>query len=210
MATSHSTGAPKRSKIRGGVRDAASVLVAGAIVLTARSSLADHYFVPSGSMEPTVHVDDRILVNKLAYGVHVPLADVYAVDLAQPARGDVVVLTSPANGIVLLKRVAAVPGDRVRVVDGRLELNGEPVPVAERDGGVYEALGGSQHPLALDAGGGPDFGPVTLPPDRFLVLGDNRGNSNDGRYFGFVERAAIKGRAIAVISRAGRMTWIDL
>lgn len=190
-------------------RDLASLLVAGAIVLFARSSLADHYFVPSGSMEPTVHVDDRIFVNKLAYGVRVPLADVYAVELAQPARGDVVVLTSPEDGIVLLKRVVAIPGDRVRVVSGELELNGVHVPVASHDGGVVERLG-APHAISLDDGGGPDFGPVTLPRDRYLVLGDNRGNSKDGRFFGLVERDAIKGRAVAVIARSGHMTWIGL
>jgi signal peptidase I len=161
-------------------------------------------------MEPTVHVADRILVNKLAYGVRVPLADVYALDINAPARGDVVVLTSPEDGIVLLKRVAAVPGDRVRVVGGELELNGVRVRVAARDGGVVEELGATPHPLSLDSGGGPDFGPVTVPADEFLVLGDNRGDSKDGRFFGFVKRAAIKGRAVAVIAREGRMTWIGL
>jgi len=191
-------------------RDLASVLTVGAIVLFARSSLADHYFVPSGSMEPSVHVDDRVLVNKLAYGVRVPLADVYAVELAQPARGDVVVLTSPEDGIVLLKRVVAVPGDRVRVADGHVEIDGVVAPVKEIDGGLVEELGASAHPLDLDSGGGPDFGPTVVPPDRFLVMGDNRGNSKDGRYFGFVARSAIKGRAVAVIARGGRMAWIGL
>jgi signal peptidase I len=188
----------------------ASVLAAATVVLTARSSLADHYVVPSGSMEPTVQVGDRIFVDKLAYGVRVPLAGVYAFDGAEPSRGDVVVLASPEDGTVLLKRVVAVPGDTVRVVEGRVEIDGIRARVASRDGGLVEELGASSHALDLDAGGGPDFGPITLPARRFLVLGDNRGNSKDGRFFGLVERDAIKGRAVGVFARKGHAAWIGL
>jgi signal peptidase I len=195
---------------RRGLRDVASVLAAAAIALSARSSLADHYVVPSGSMEPTVHVGDRIFVDKLAYGVRIPLADVYAIDGTEPARGDVVVLASPEDATVLLKRVVAVPGDVVRVVDGRVSIDGVSAPIVERDGGLVEELGAATHAVDLDSGGGPDFGPVRVPPRRFLVLGDNRGNSKDGRFFGLVDRDAIKGRAARVFARDGRMAWIGL
>ena len=105
-------------------RELVTILVAVAVVVTARTSLADHYVVPSESMEPTVLPRDHIVVDKLAYGLRFPLLDGYAIRLAEPARGEVVVLTSPDDGIVLLKRVVAIPGDRVRVVDGKLELMG--------------------------------------------------------------------------------------
>jgi signal peptidase I len=121
-----------------------------------------------------------------------------------------VVLTAPDTGIVLLKRVVAVPGDRVRVHGGELEVNGVPVPVEARDGVPYEALGARPHALDLDDGGGPDLGPLTLPRDRYLVLGDNRGNSRDGRYFGLVDRDAILGHVEGVLWRGGRPTWIGL
>ena len=190
-------------------RDVVSVSIAAAVIFTARASLADHYVVPSGSMSPTVHVGDRILVDKIAYGVRVPLTDVYVVERDGPARGDVVVLTSPEDGIVLLKRVVALPGDRVRVEDGAVEIDGEPMPVTFA-GAAEEQLGHVRHALGLEHGGGPDFGPVTVPRDHYLVLGDDRGNSKDGRFFGFVPRRAILGRAAAVFSRDGKPAYLAL
>jgi signal peptidase I len=190
-------------------RDLLSVVVAFAIVLTARSSLADHYYVPTGSMTPTVAVQDRVLVNKLAYSLRLPIFG-HTFSTSSPSRGDVVVLESPEDGITLLKRVVAKPGDRVRVVEGHLELNGTLVPVESRGTHLFERLGARLHPLALDSGGGPDMDLVTVPDDSFLVLGDNRGNSHDGRMFGFVKRQAILGKAVAVFSRDGSLTWIPL
>jgi signal peptidase I len=82
--------------------------------------------------------------------------------------------------------------------------------VEEHSGLAYETLGTSSHALDLEAGGGPDFGPETLPRGRYLVLGDNRGNSRDGRYFGLVSGDAILGRVKGVVIRDGRPTWIGL
>jgi signal peptidase I len=192
------------------LRELTSVLAAAAVVLVARSSFADHYVIPTGSMLPTVQLQDHVFVSKLAYGVHLPLLPGYVARFGGPARGDVVVLTAPDTGIVLLKRVVGLPGDRVRVHVGKLEVNGEPVQVEERDGATYEALGAEPHPLALDNGGGPDFGPLILPPDRYLVLGDNRGSSRDGRFFGLVDGNAILGHVEGVLFRDGRPTWIGL
>lgn len=192
------------------LRDLVPVFTAVAVVLVARSSFADHYRVPSGSMEPTVQIDDHICVNKLAYGLRVPTTNRYLVLGTQPARGDVVVLTSPRDGEVLLKRVVAVPGDVVEVSGGRVWLAGVEEPVRTVDGALREDLDGRWHPVRLDDGGGPDFGPVTVPPDHFLVLGDNRGGSLDGRIFGWVARSAILGRAEAVCARGGLPTWKSL
>jgi signal peptidase I len=197
-------------RARRGFRELTSVLAAAAVALVARSSLADHYVVPTGSMLPTVQLDDHVLVSKLAYGVHLPLLTGYVARFGGPARGEVVVLTAPDTGIVLLKRVVGLPGDRVRVHGGELTVNGEPVPVEQRGGVPYETLGRAPHALRLDDGGGPDFGPLTLPADRYLVLGDNRGNSRDGRFFGLVEGSAILGHVEGVIFRDGRPTWIGL
>ena len=191
-------------------REFVTVAVSIAAVFSARSSLADHYYVPSGSMLPTVHVDDRVFVNKLAYGVRVPFFDLYALNLTRPAHGDVVVLTSPEDRVTLLKRVVAVPGDRVTVSEGQLQLNGRSVPISTREGETLEQLGNHAHGLDLDYGGGPTFGPVLVPAGQFLVLGDNRGNSHDGRMFGFVRMDSIIGRASGVFFRDGRVTWIGL
>ena len=186
------------------------MLVVAAVAFTARASLADHYVVPSGSMQPTVQIGDHVVVNKLAYGLRVPLTELYVLDTTGPARGDVVVLSSPEDGKVLLKRVVALPGDRVRVEDGTIEINGALVPIANDGGTVIESLGATSHALDLSSGGGPDFGPVTVPDSQYLVLGDARGNSNDGRYFGFVPKRAILGRAAAVVVRSGVPTLLGL
>jgi signal peptidase I len=192
------------------LREIVPVLAASFVVFLARSSFADHYRVPSGSMEPTVQVGDQICVNKLAYGLRVPVSETYVAHGAAPARGDVVVLTSPADGEVLLKRVVAVPGDVVEVAAGRLAIGGAPVPVRAEGHGLIEDNGSHVHALGVQYGGGPDFGPVTVPADHFLVLGDNRGNSRDGRFFGWVSRDAILGRAMAVCVRDGRPVWDPL
>lgn len=199
-----------RLRPRSILKEIVPILVAVAVVLVTRSSFADHYVVPSGSMEPTVQVGDQVCVSKIAYGLRVPASHAYVVRGSAPARGDVVVLASPTDGEVLLKRVVAVPGDDVEVGSGHVTINGVPAPVSERDGGLVEDLGGRTHPLGAEYGGGPDFGPTRVPADRFLVLGDNRGNSRDGRFFGWVNRDAILGRALAVCLRDGMPVWRPL
>jgi signal peptidase I len=191
-------------------RELVTVAVAAAVVATARTSLADHYIVPSGSMLPTVEIDDHVLVDKIAYGVHVPLLDRYAVHLGEPARGDVVVLQSPEDGRTLLKRVIAVPGDRVCVSDGTVTIDGREMPIRDRDGGVVEELGRHEHRVSLAYGGGPDYGPLVVPDGEYLVMGDNRGNSRDGRSFGLVKEDAIMGRVEGVFLRHGAPTWVQM
>ena len=191
-------------------RDLVTACLSLAIVVTARSSLADHYFVPSGSMLPTVEPDDHVFVNKLAYGLRVPLLGDYALHFNPPQRGDVVVLLSPDDGVVLLKRVVGIPGDRVTISGGTVIIDGQTMPVFERAGGAIEQIGAIRHAISFAAGGGPDFGPVRIPAGSYLVLGDNRGDSRDGRYFGFVRRDAIMGRVEGVILRHGAPTWVGL
>ena len=190
-------------------KDFAAIAAAATVVLLGRSSLADHYHVPTESMLPTVVANDHIFVNKAAYSVRIPFSHVEIVKLGGPEQGDVVVLESPETGIVLLKRVVACPGDTVQVMNGKLLLNGVPVTATAEGGAAVEKIGDG-HQIRLDDGGGPDFGPVKVPEGQYLVLGDNRGNSRDGRYFGFVKREAILGRAISVLLRHGSLTWIKL
>ncbi len=189
--------------------DLVGALLAVVVVLSARTSLADHYHVPTGSMEPSVEVGDRVVVNKLAYGVRLPILGEVAA-FAGPEGGDVVVLESPEDGVTLLKRVVATPGQTVQVRRGRLWLDDEVVPVHGERGRWTEDLGGEAHALRLQHGGGPDLGPVTLGVDDYLVMGDNRGNSKDGRSFGFVGRRAIKGEVLGVYLSGGWPTWRGL
>ncbi len=191
-------------------RELLSVLVVATIGMVGRATLADHYVVPSGSMEPTVEVGDRILVDKRAYGLRLPLSNIYIVEGADPKTGEVVVLDSPETGAVLLKRVVAGPQDTVSISDGRVVLNGVAAPIESSDGALIELLESTAHFVRLTRGGGPEFGPIRLPSKKYLVVGDNRGLSHDGRSFGFVDRETILGRAEIVYFRKGSFTWTDL
>jgi signal peptidase I len=126
-----------------------------------------------------------------------------------PAIGDVVVLDSPEEDKVLLKRVIGVPGTRIEVRRGRVLVDGKLAPVEHRADGIYEQLGAAAHQVRLTHGGGPDWGPIAIPEGRYLVMGDNRGDSRDGRFFGLVTREAIFGRAVGVFWRSGP-TWDGL
>lgn len=200
---------PARSRARRILRELLVIAAFALVLMSARSTLADHYLVPTGSMQPTVEIDDHILVNKAAYGLRVPFTGTYLARFGGPAVGDVVVLDSPEEDKILLKRVVGVPGSRIEVRDGRIRIDGELAPVEVRAGELHEQLGGADHALRLTDRGGPDWGPVTLPDDRYLVMGDNRGESRDGRTFGLVTREAILGRAVGVFWRAGP-TWDGL
>ena len=195
-----------RSKLEETLKGLVPLAVACAVVLAGRASLADHYVVPTGSMLPTVGEGDRLLVNKLAYGVRVPLTERWLARRAEPRPGEVVVLDSPENAHVLLKRVAAGPGDLVEVRDGRITLNGRPAACD----GERETLNGVTHRVDLSRGGGPAFGPERVPAGMYLLMGDNRGNSHDSRGFGLVRREAILGRAVAIYWHGGAPAWRPL
>jgi len=196
----------KPTRARSLFRDALSLAAFLATALIARASLADHYVVPTGSMIPTVHEGDRVVVAKAAYGLRFPMSQTWLVRWSEPKRGDVVVLDSPDEDQVLLKRVVALPGDVVEVQSGKLILNGVRVEATDHD----ETLGGKHHELSFASGGGPDFGPSKVPAGKVLVMGDNRGNSRDGRYFGYVDEATVLGHAVAIYVRNGSFVWDKL
>lgn len=203
--------AKKPRRFRQTLRSALGTAAILLVPFAARASFVDHYKVPSGSMRPTVEIGDRVFVNKAAYGLRLPLASSYLVETADPAHGDVVVLRSPEDSsVVLLKRVVAVPGDVVEIRGGHVYLDGEAAPVSVDGDALVETLGGHAHALRLSRGGGPDYGPLTIPPRMFLVIGDNRGDSRDGRTFGLVQRDAFLGAAKGIVLRKGRFTWRSL
>lgn len=202
-AADDTSGKKKRPLAQRIVREVCIIAAVLLLLFSARWSLADHYRIPTGSMQPSVEIDDRVVVNKASYDVRLPFTDVTLIEVSDPARGEVVVLDSPEDGTLLLKRIVAIPGDTVEVRGGRLRINEVDVPV-ERDGDVLlERLGERTHRLELGSGGGPDFGPVLVPERHYLVMGDNRGNSRDGRIFGLVERRRIRGEAVGVYYRGG-------
>jgi len=182
-------------------REGRQLLVLLVLLAVARTSLANHYEVPSGSMEHTLMPGDRVVVDMSAYGLRVPFTDVVVVPRDQPARGDIVVFKSPRDGVRLIKRVVATGGDRVALVDGRLSIDGR--ALAEPGPGDAERFGRRIARLNLDMGGGPDIDGLVVPPGQVLVVGDHRGNSADGRYFGLVPASALYARAVGVFWRSG-------
>jgi signal peptidase I len=176
------------------------------LLLAGRSSLADHYFVPSGSMEFTLMPGDRVVVDKTAYGVRIPFTTIDLIDMDTPHPGEIAVFDSPENDTLLIKRIVAVGGDRVDLVNGRLWLNGQ--RQAESETATVEEFDHRMVRLNLDDGGGPDIRELVIPDGNVLVLGDHRGNSRDGRYFGLISERELYGRAVSVYySRNEGFQW---
>lgn len=182
-----------------------------------RSSVVDYNPVPTGSMNPTILEGDVVWINKLAYGLRVPLTQVHLTQWAEPRRGDIVVVLSPGDGTRLVKRIVGVPGDVLAMKDNCLELNGQKlvyIPAAENYGAdiarklrtfasfAEENLDGVLHPvMGLKALGATHrtFEPVTVPARKYFLMGDSRDNSLDSREFGFASRDAILGKAKGIL-----------
>jgi signal peptidase I len=197
------------SSVKRLLREYLPFMIAVLCLMAARSSLADHYIVPSGSMEPTLVSGDRVVVDKQAYGLRLPFTLLRISDGARPTRGDVIIFDSPGDGTRLIKRVAAVGGDTLEVRSGHLLINGH--FLMSDAGGRVEAFGERMATLNLRYGGGPDVGPITVPAGQVFVLGDARGNSRDSRFFGFVHESGIYARALGVFYRSGEgFVWRPL
>ena len=187
------------------------------IVFAARSSFADWNKVPTGSMKPTIVEGDRVFVNKLAYDLKVPFTTLHLAEWSAPKRGDIVVFRSPQDGTRLVKRTVGLPGDTVELRAEKLIINGEIVEyksiadelvpdVSAHDRAISEfateQLPGRSHLVAAIPALSAlrNFGPVQVPEGSFFMMGDNRDNSYDSRYFGAVKRSRILGHATSVIA----------
>jgi signal peptidase I len=181
------------------------------VISSLRSALADWNDVPTGSMKPTIQEGDRVVVNKLAYDLKVPFTTIELMKWGDPKRGDIVVLFSPYDGVRLVKRVVAVPGDRVALRNEQLFVNGQPAvwkplgEVQDPEQGqaliLEESVAGKSHNIMLTpalSGDKATYGPVIVPDGHYFVMGDNRDNSNDSRFIGTIERNRIVGKALAV------------
>ena len=175
-----------------------------------RSALADWNVVPTGSMQPTIKIGDRILVDKVAYDIRLPLTHISLLHLADPQRGDIVVLDSHAANERLVKRVIGLPGDEVAMRGNVLYINGHAATYINGSySGIHDDLqhpahyeiehyGDMRHAIRLSANWpspASNFGPVKVPKGQYLLLGDDRDNSMDSRYFGFFPRGEIVGRS---------------
>jgi signal peptidase I len=170
------------------------------VVLLIRVFVAQAYNIPSGSMKPTLLVGDFILVNKLVYR------------FSEPQRGDIVVFKYPIDpNIDFIKRIVALPGEQVEVKNNQVFINGKPLPLTEVGRGeengvrkfIYEEVmpEGIKHKVQFYEDfpfSKRDFGPVVVPPNHYFVMGDNRDNSEDSRYWGFLSRENIVGKAFVI------------
>jgi signal peptidase I len=216
--------ATEQSREASWVRDELpSLLGAIAVALAIRTLVFQTFYVPSESMLPTLLIGDHVFVNKFVYGSQLPGVDWRFPAVREPRRGEVVVFRfarTPEGSIVppdvdprlptdnFVKRLVAVPGDRIAFRGGRLVLNGEPVPL-ERTGLVYsgndgvsrdvwiETLGECRHYVLDDPNADPgrNMAEYTVPEGRYLFMGDNRDNSTDGRWAGDVPKSALAGPA---------------
>ena len=178
-------------------------------VLLIRSFIVEPYKIPSGSMIPTLMIGDFILVDKNIYGYKIPLTNVTLIENEEPNRGDVVVFKYPENqNINYIKRVIGLPGDTILYKDKKLFINDQenilkkinhkfnPIEIA--DGTVFVEKGSNKDYLILNQTS-PSFNfRYTVPPDTYFVLGDNRDNSNDSRYWGPVPKENLVGKAFYI------------
>jgi signal peptidase I len=190
-----------------------SLFIALALALIIRAFLVQAFSIPSGSMEPTLLIGDYLLVNKLAYGVRNPFTNQIWIPWGTPQRGDVVVfifttdsgkpyIKQPANSPYkddrqyreekdYIKRVIGLPGDQVQIINKKVFINGKPYDTPQAVYKHEEIIPGDDQPRD-------NFGPVTVPPGHYFVMGDNRDHSLDSRFWGFVSLEAMRGRAFII------------
>jgi signal peptidase I len=165
---------------------AEAIAIALLLALFIRTFVVQAFKIPSGSMEPTLEIGDHILVNKFIYGIKIPYTSIRLFPLREPQRGDVIVFVYPVDPSKdFIKRVIAVGGETVKLEDRKLYINGVEVPDPHA---VYK-----EDPLKRE-----NYGPITVPPGKLFVLGDNRDRSLDSRYWGFVELNDVRGKAFIV------------
>ena len=141
--------------------------------------------------------------------MRLPYTKIDLIDRNDPMPGEVVVFDSPRNGTLLIKRVVAIAGNRVALSDGRLNVNGKTLALPAQEG--IEQFAGREALLNLQDGSGPDISEITVPSGMLLVLGDHRGDSIDGRFFGFIDKKEIYGRAAGIYYRRGEgFLWRNL
>jgi signal peptidase I len=178
-----------RSKIR---EYAEAIAIAVVLALVIRTYIVQAYKIPSGSMLETLQIGDHLLVNKFIYGIQIPFTHLRVLALREVRRGDVIVFKYPEDETKdFIKRVVGLPGDTIEVIDKTVYLNGKPYVVPTE-----------QHtdPLTYPAELQPrdNLGQVTVPPDSYFVMGDNRDHSLDSRFWGFVRKDELLGKAVVI------------
>ena len=183
-------------------RDQKGFLLFVLVLLVFRSSFADQYLVPSGSMQPTIEIGDRIYVNKMAYDLQIPFTDISLVKVKTPSRGDIVVFKNPRNNINMVKRLIGLPGDQIEIMDGYVRVNGQELSgssyldelsYTERTGEVEYTIKRQTYRRLLGKHN------TIVPEGHYFMMGDNRDNSSDSRVWGVVPHKNLLGKAKAII-----------
>lgn len=190
-------GARKKSVVR---EYAEAFALAILLALAIRTFVVQAFKIPSGSMIPTLSIGDHILVNKFVYGVKIPFTDQIVIPMSRPERGDIIVFKFPGDESKdYIKRVVGTPGDVIEVRNKAVYVNGTLADTTH-----IQHVDPEVHQDRRD-----NFGPVTVPPDSYFVMGDNRDQSLDSRFWGFVKLNKIRGKAFLVYwSWDGADTWV--
>jgi signal peptidase I len=183
------TPAKRKSSLRENIE---AILVAVALALFIRAFIVQAFKIPSGSMKETLQIGDHILVNKFIYGIRLPFTGSLLIPVKQPQRGEIAVFEFPEDPDKdFIKRVIAVAGDMVELRDKQVYVNGQPAP---------QSFAVFRDPHILPAAMQPrdNLGPIRVPAGKLFVMGDNRDQSYDSRFWGFVDLEAVKGRAFMI------------
>jgi len=186
---------PAKGKVRENVE---ALVIAIILALFIRAFVVQAFKIPSGSMENTLLVGDYILVNKFIYGVKIPYTNFTVVPIKDPHRGEIIVFKYPGDPSKdYIKRVVGVGGDKIDIRDKKVYVNGE---LQKSDFAKFsdprifsDAYMFPENLLRRD-----NLGPIEVPKNKLFVMGDNRDSSNDSRFWGFVDKSAVKGRAFMV------------
>ena len=191
-------------KAKSTVREYAEALaVAFILALFIRTFLVQAFKIPSGSMLETLQIGDHILVNKLRYGIRIPIVGKRILKFQDPRRGDVIVFVYPVDPTKdFIKRVVGEPGDTVEVKHKHVLINGQ--AIEDPHGQFVEGPGENSRLTPRD-----NYGPVTVPADHVFVMGDNRDRSYDSRFWGFVPLDDVRGKAFVIYwSWDGEDRWV--
>ena len=179
----------KKSGLRENIE---AIAIAILLALFIRTFVVQAFKIPSGSMKETLQIGDHILVNKFIYGIKLPFVQKNIIPIKEPKREDIIVFRYPENPkLDFIKRVVGVEGDVIEVRNKKLYVNEEWV---HRDYTIHT----DAHIIPAAYNKRDNFGPILVPKDSLFVMGDNRDNSKDSRFWGFVKLNAVKGKAFMI------------
>jgi signal peptidase I len=183
------TKAKKKSKAQEYIE---AIIIAILIALFIRTFIIAAYKIPSESMVPTLLVGDHLLVNKFIYGVKIPILRKIIIPITNPKRDDIIVFIYPNDrSLDFIKRVIGIGGDKIEIKNKKIFINDQEYKDSY---GIYDE--GITYPAAIQPRD--NFGPIIVPQGSLFVMGDNRDNSRDSRFWGFVDVKDVEGKALII------------